>query len=623
MNPPRAPAIEDLLEHTGFVRSLARGALGRDDLSEDVVQDTWVAALERGPQDPRAARRWLYRVVTNRVASLRRRDATRLRHRQSARETRTVPTPSDIVEREEARSTLVRALLALPPMYREPLVLKYYEDNKPRDIAKRLALPVETVRTRLRRGIERLRAQLDTTAGGRKPWVLATLPLARLPRFSKPAPPVAWTVGKGACATAVIAALGVTLAVSTGHERESPGSSPARRVADSRSSAPTLATRRADPRPATHPVATAPDRSVPSVLRVVDAWGAPVVNAQVSLAKQVAGRDDVALRVTTNAQGEALLPRVATAADGAPRSITYALRVQRPADRDDVQDLTVRPWDGRASTLRLLRGTVVAGVLSDRQGRTLPGASVTLRNGTYERELRTNDVGVFHAGGLPAGRWHVQITLPGPGMASHDAGTVLGGTRGARIELPTEEAPHRVSIMGYDASHRRTKLIVTELSTQGDAATGAASCAVADEGIAWIYGLRGDRSYALWWHPHASSFHAFVPHVQGSQGESQMRVVRGATLRVQVRLPASFLGMPQLRAMRPGIDALAILDEPTTAQTHAATGDTSRRDYVFFGLPDGVYTVRGTGRDWNRSEVGGETRARTGSSVIQMTLEER
>ena len=83
MKPRNPPTADALLAHTGFVRNLARGALGQDDRSEDVAQDAWVAAMERGPREAGAARGWFYRVVMNGVASLRRRDAAHVRHLQA------------------------------------------------------------------------------------------------------------------------------------------------------------------------------------------------------------------------------------------------------------------------------------------------------------------------------------------------------------------------------------------------------------------------------------------------------------------------------------------------------------------------------------------------------------
>jgi DNA-directed RNA polymerase specialized sigma24 family protein len=50
---PHPIKAEDLLAHAGFVRGLARALVSGDDDVDDVVQETWLAAL--GSQDPSGA----------------------------------------------------------------------------------------------------------------------------------------------------------------------------------------------------------------------------------------------------------------------------------------------------------------------------------------------------------------------------------------------------------------------------------------------------------------------------------------------------------------------------------------------------------------------------------------
>src|SRR5258705_10488158 len=52
---------ELLLAHAGFVRSVARSLLADENAVDDVVQQTWLAALEKPPREPGALRRWLAR----------------------------------------------------------------------------------------------------------------------------------------------------------------------------------------------------------------------------------------------------------------------------------------------------------------------------------------------------------------------------------------------------------------------------------------------------------------------------------------------------------------------------------------------------------------------------------
>jgi DNA-directed RNA polymerase specialized sigma24 family protein len=75
--------IRRVMAHEGLVRRLALGALGRDRDVEDVVRDTWLAALRAGPEKPGAVRSRLARVVRNRAISGARRRASADRWRDS------------------------------------------------------------------------------------------------------------------------------------------------------------------------------------------------------------------------------------------------------------------------------------------------------------------------------------------------------------------------------------------------------------------------------------------------------------------------------------------------------------------------------------------------------------
>src|SRR5262245_4010227 len=74
MPPPGTPlGSEELLAHASFLRALARGLCSDDSRADDLVQDTFVAALERPPPEHGALRGWLATVArhlaTNRARS--------------------------------------------------------------------------------------------------------------------------------------------------------------------------------------------------------------------------------------------------------------------------------------------------------------------------------------------------------------------------------------------------------------------------------------------------------------------------------------------------------------------------------------------------------------------------
>ncbi|HEX6886191.1 MAG TPA: sigma factor-like helix-turn-helix DNA-binding protein, partial [Planctomycetota bacterium] len=91
-----------------------------------------------------------------------------------------VPSGAEILAELEVAEALAREVAALEEPLRLVVHLRYFEDRTPDEIAARCALPRETVRTRLRRGLARLRERMDRAHGGeRSAWMLALAPLAR------------------------------------------------------------------------------------------------------------------------------------------------------------------------------------------------------------------------------------------------------------------------------------------------------------------------------------------------------------------------------------------------------------------------------------------------------------
>lgn len=168
MNPPDLHSNpEALLAHAEWIRALARRLVTDESLADDVVQEAWLAMLRhplRGVRDPAG---WIAGVVRNLA-----RRAQRSRIRGEARELRAdppppPPSPSEILEQEAARKQVVDAVLALDEPYRSTLLLRYYEELEPIEIARRLAIPPGTVRTRLRRALSLLRERLVGNHGPR------------------------------------------------------------------------------------------------------------------------------------------------------------------------------------------------------------------------------------------------------------------------------------------------------------------------------------------------------------------------------------------------------------------------------------------------------------------------
>jgi RNA polymerase sigma-70 factor (ECF subfamily) len=130
--------------------------------AEDIAQEAFLAAvrsLERfDARQPFAP--WLRRIVVNRAI-----DWTRMRAARHEITTATVPDDATATDPDRAGSEdLLRALAALPADHRAVIVLRYVHDLTPGEIARTLELPRGTVNSRLRRGLDSLRRQLEREA---------------------------------------------------------------------------------------------------------------------------------------------------------------------------------------------------------------------------------------------------------------------------------------------------------------------------------------------------------------------------------------------------------------------------------------------------------------------------
>ncbi|MGH7150064.1 MAG: RNA polymerase sigma factor, partial [Planctomycetota bacterium] len=176
---PRVFDQEALLSEVGWVRSLARSLVADAHLADDLAQDACLAALEASPRTDRPIRGWLATVLRNLVRQSKRREARRRGREERAARPESVDAAADLVGRVALQREVVDAVLALEEPYRTAILLRFFEGLPPRGIAERTGVPVATAKTRLARGLERLRHRLDGARGGdRKAWLVALLPLA-------------------------------------------------------------------------------------------------------------------------------------------------------------------------------------------------------------------------------------------------------------------------------------------------------------------------------------------------------------------------------------------------------------------------------------------------------------
>lgn len=194
---------EELLTHAGFIRSLARSLVRDEHRAADIEQNTWLAALEHPPESDRSIRAWFSRVIRNMIVSTHRGETRRAKYENALESPVAVTSPEEIAMRKEALRHLTQAVLHLDEPYLSAIILRYYENLPAREVARRLGVPHETVKTRIQRGLDQLRTKLDSRyEGDRKAWCLALAPLAGL----KLAVPAAAAAGTAAAASSASSA---------------------------------------------------------------------------------------------------------------------------------------------------------------------------------------------------------------------------------------------------------------------------------------------------------------------------------------------------------------------------------------------------------------------------------
>lgn len=160
MDIDRPVTLQDLLAHERFVRVLARRLLSHDSHgAEDLAQDVWSAALERPPMRRSGLKSWL-RTVALALYANRRRKQTPLADDAIEKRAQLEGTDAPQRELESLRRWVATAVNELREPYREVLLLRFYEAMPPREVARRLKRPVQTVHTQTKRGLAMLRATL-------------------------------------------------------------------------------------------------------------------------------------------------------------------------------------------------------------------------------------------------------------------------------------------------------------------------------------------------------------------------------------------------------------------------------------------------------------------------------
>jgi RNA polymerase sigma-70 factor (ECF subfamily) len=145
--------------------------VGRRDLVDDLVQETWLRVLERGHSYDGQSRfePWLFTVARNLALDfMRKRRVLSLDSNDSPEQDLAplspvshAPSPFEQAARTEDAQRLAHSLQMLEPIYREALVLRFQEDLSLQEMAGVIGASVSTVSSRIYRGLAALRAQME------------------------------------------------------------------------------------------------------------------------------------------------------------------------------------------------------------------------------------------------------------------------------------------------------------------------------------------------------------------------------------------------------------------------------------------------------------------------------
>ena len=474
--PADPPRLSDLLEHREFLERFAR-SLARDPaVADDVVQETWLTALERPPKHRGDLRAWLRRVARN-VFLQRHRSRTRAKPLETASiESR------DSHEREPISSLLASELLALPELYRRVLILRFYEDKTPTEIARELDRPVNTVTSQIARGLKLMQERLDRShPDGRSRWLPAVLALARgrgsVASASEGSVPIARSIGGLRAAVGLlVAAAAVALVVLVLRAPSRPSAVPeGTRVAEGDSTLvapPTVDGRTPETLTALAPVAAEATVVPPIahvVVQVVTADGTPIAGAGVRTARDETppGATDVLITFDgqdrTDADGRVeigLTDRQRVRFGPGPEELC----VQVEASGFQCSDYFGAPFPEAGQTVTIetelvASARVVRGRVIDSDGAPVEAALVMIGPSTdrrielgdgrfrLQRDLirRTLADGTFEHAGLPPGTLNVSVERSGflpyasqvgasePSVITHDVILHRGVTVSGRV----------------------------------------------------------------------------------------------------------------------------------------------------------------------------------------------
>ncbi len=459
----------EIQEHRRRLLALARHLVSDLHRAEDLVQDTYVSALERGAaEEPLGwARSWRRMRETLRLKA---REAFRQEDRRKRRERAAAARECDesgVPGRDEPTylTAIAEEVERLEEPYRTTLRLRFLDEWPPRRIARELALPVQTVYSRIGRGSALLRERLERRLGALAPLLLLARGARTTPPRAQGVRPPRFAVAAGAAVAAVAAGTALWVAA------VDPGSLDGDRAVagawDVVARAPDLGP--AAPVRVLAPIAVdplvAPPRAVDPDLqagRVVDSTGRPVAGAEVSFERGILAFLTTSVE-QTRFTAQSVEARTTSRADGSfelalSRTVEGRVIARSSGLAPLVAVMVPVPLGIECIELVVAPAARLGGVVLDRERTPVRDAYVVLRApaaflAALEHEDRTWHAGV-HAVTDAEGRFALQDAWDLPG---------------SRVELYRSDLTRHLVLAGGE---RELELVVEELCADGESLRG-------------------------------------------------------------------------------------------------------------------------------------------------------
>ncbi|RFS82861.1 sigma-70 family RNA polymerase sigma factor [Actinomadura spongiicola] len=143
----------------GLVRRVVRDPAIAEEVTQEVMLELWRSAARHDP-DRGGAMTWIMTIAHRRAVDRVRRERSSGEREARAARRDPVAAHDPVADRVEARldyERVRRCLRTLTPLQHETVTLAYYGGHTYREVAELVGAPPNTVRTRMRDGIIRLR----------------------------------------------------------------------------------------------------------------------------------------------------------------------------------------------------------------------------------------------------------------------------------------------------------------------------------------------------------------------------------------------------------------------------------------------------------------------------------